>query len=41
MENHVLTLLGLAAAAVFYFTRQPLYQSDAELFIRYVSDNRP
>jgi uncharacterized protein involved in exopolysaccharide biosynthesis/Mrp family chromosome partitioning ATPase len=35
-----LTIIGLAAAAVFYFTKQPLYQSDAELFIRYVSDNR-
>ena len=37
----LLTLLGLAAAAAFYFLRQPLYQSDAELFIRYVTDNRP
>jgi len=36
----ILTGLGLVAAAVFYFTQQPLYQSDAELFIRYVSDNR-
>ena len=35
-----LTGLGLVVAAVFFFTRQPLYQSDAELFIRYVSDNR-
>jgi uncharacterized protein involved in exopolysaccharide biosynthesis len=37
----LLTLIGLAAAACFYFTRQPLYQSDAELYIRYVTDNRP
>lgn len=37
----LLTLLGLAAAAGFYFTRQPQYQSDAELYIRYVTDNRP
>lgn len=37
----VLTLLGLVAAAAFYFLRQPLYQSDAELYIRYVTDNRP
>ena len=36
----VLTVLGLMEAGVYYFTRQPLYQSDAELFIRYVSDNR-
>jgi uncharacterized protein involved in exopolysaccharide biosynthesis/Mrp family chromosome partitioning ATPase len=36
----LLTLLGLVAAGVYYFTKQPLYQSDAELFIRYVSDNR-
>ena len=36
----LLTLAGLAAAAVYYFTCQPPYQSDAELFIRYVSDNR-
>jgi uncharacterized protein involved in exopolysaccharide biosynthesis/Mrp family chromosome partitioning ATPase len=36
----ILTALGLAAAGVYYFTEQPLYQSDAELFIRYVSDNR-
>jgi len=36
----ILTAAGVAAAGIFYFTRQPLYQSDAELFIRYVSDNR-
>jgi uncharacterized protein involved in exopolysaccharide biosynthesis/Mrp family chromosome partitioning ATPase len=36
----LLTALGLAAAAAYYFVKQPLYQSDAELFIRYVSDNR-
>src|SRR5665213_1351973 len=35
----ILTLLGLAAAAFFYFTRPPLYQSEAKLYIRYVSDN--
>jgi len=33
--------LGLVAAAVFYFAQQPLYQSDAEIFIRYVSDSHP
>ena len=32
----VLTVLGLAAAAVYHFTRQPLYQSQAELLIQYV-----
>jgi uncharacterized protein involved in exopolysaccharide biosynthesis/Mrp family chromosome partitioning ATPase len=36
----ILTSLGLAAAAVFYFVKQPLYQSDAQLFIRYISDSR-
>jgi polysaccharide biosynthesis transport protein len=36
----ILTLAGMAAAAAYYFTRQPLYQSEAELFIRYVTDAR-
>jgi succinoglycan biosynthesis transport protein ExoP len=36
----VLAALGLIAAGVFYFVKQPLYQSDAEVFIRYISDNR-
>src|ERR1039458_6000120 len=35
----ILTLLGLVAATFFYFTRQPLYQSEAEIFIRYVTDS--
>src|ERR1017187_3556392 len=35
----ILTSLGLVAAAVFYFTKQPLYQSEAEIFIRYVTDS--
>ena len=35
-----LTVLGLVGAAIYYFTQQPLYQSDAELLIRYVTDNR-
>src|ERR1017187_7603678 len=35
----ILTLLGLAAATVFYFTRQPLYQSEAKIFIRYITDS--
>ncbi len=33
-----LTLLGLVAATIFYFVNQPLYQSEAEIFIRYVTD---
>jgi len=37
----VLTVLGVAAASAFYLTRQPVFQSDAVLFIRYVTDNRP
>lgn len=32
----LLTLLGLAAAAAVYYTRQPPYQSQAELLIQYV-----
>jgi uncharacterized protein involved in exopolysaccharide biosynthesis/Mrp family chromosome partitioning ATPase len=37
----ILTLLGLAAATAYYFLRQPVYQSDAEIFIRYVTDSHP
>jgi uncharacterized protein involved in exopolysaccharide biosynthesis/Mrp family chromosome partitioning ATPase len=37
----ILTALGLVAAGIYYFAEPPLYQSDAELLIRYVSDNRP
>jgi succinoglycan biosynthesis transport protein ExoP len=36
----ILTILGLVAATVFYFTNQPLYQSESEIFIKYVSDSR-
>lgn len=35
------TLLGLAAATVYYFKRQPMYQSSAKLMIKYVTDSRP
>lgn len=35
-----MSLLGFAAAAVFYETNQPPYQSEAELLIRYVTDTR-
>lgn len=34
----VLTLLGLGAAAGYYFTQKPVYVSEAEVFIRYVSE---
>src|SRR5271170_2019303 len=35
------TALGVAAAAAYFFLRQPTYQSSAELMIKYVSDSRP
>ena len=35
------TLLGLGAAAYYYYTRQPQFQSSAKLMIRYVTDSRP
>jgi uncharacterized protein involved in exopolysaccharide biosynthesis/Mrp family chromosome partitioning ATPase len=35
----ILTLIGLVAATIFYFTKQPLYQSEAKIFIRYVTDS--
>jgi len=37
----ILTAIGLAGALLYYFTKQPMYQSDAELLVRYVSDSRP
>jgi len=36
----VLTAIGLVAAAVYFFMKQPPFQSEAKLFIRYVSDSR-
>ena len=33
-----LSAAGIVAAAVFYFLHPPLYQSDAQLFIRYITD---
>jgi polysaccharide biosynthesis transport protein len=36
----ILTLLGVLAAEYYQHTKQPPYQSDAELLIRYVSDTR-
>jgi len=35
----ILTVLGLIAATVFYFTKQPPFQSKAKIFIRYVTDS--
>jgi polysaccharide biosynthesis transport protein len=35
-----LTAIGLIAGGIYYFTKQPPYQSEAKLFIRYVSDSR-
>lgn len=37
----VLALLGVVASAAFYLLYPPLYQSQAELFIRYISESRP
>jgi polysaccharide biosynthesis transport protein len=37
----IMALLGALAAAIFFFTQQPLFQSEAEIFIRYVSDSHP
>jgi len=34
-------LAGMVAAASFYFLNPPVYQSEAELFIRYITDSRP
>src|SRR5674476_18845 len=35
-----LTAIGLIAGGIYYFMKQPPYQSEAKLFIRYVSDSR-
>jgi polysaccharide biosynthesis transport protein len=37
----ILSLAGIVAASAFYLLRPPLYQSESELLIRYISDNRP
>lgn len=34
------TLLGIAAAIAYYFLRQPPFQSEADLLIRYIVDTR-
>src|ERR1019366_5154602 len=36
----IMTLVGLLAAVAFYFTKPPLLQSQAKIFIRYVTDSR-
>jgi uncharacterized protein involved in exopolysaccharide biosynthesis/Mrp family chromosome partitioning ATPase len=36
----ILTLIGLLAAAVYYNRHQAQYQSEAKIFIRYVTDSR-
>jgi uncharacterized protein involved in exopolysaccharide biosynthesis len=35
-----LTAAGLVAATIYYFAKQPPYQSEVELLIRYVQDSR-
>jgi uncharacterized protein involved in exopolysaccharide biosynthesis/Mrp family chromosome partitioning ATPase len=35
----ITTILGMAAAVTFYFTKTPPFQSEAKLFIRYISDS--
>ncbi len=37
----VFSVAGIVAAAIFYLLKPPLYQSEAELLIRYITDNRP
>ena len=36
-----LSLAGIGAAVAFYVLNPPLYQSEAELLIRYITDSRP
>ena len=36
-----LSLAGIVAAAAFYMLHPPLYQSEAELLIRYITDSHP
>lgn len=37
----LLSAVGVVAAAVFYLLHPPLYQSEAELLIRYITDRAP
>ncbi len=36
----LLTLLGISAGIAYYFLKQPPYQSQAELMVRYIADKR-
>src|SRR5579872_5744297 len=36
----IFTVMGFIAATVYYFAKQPPYQSDAKLLIRYITDTR-
>jgi uncharacterized protein involved in exopolysaccharide biosynthesis/Mrp family chromosome partitioning ATPase len=36
----ILSAAGIVAAVVFYLLNPPLYQSESELFIRYITDSR-
>ena len=36
----LLTLLGISAGITYYFLKQPPFQSQAELMVRYISDKR-
>src|ERR1700722_7364952 len=36
-----LSLAGITASILFYLAHPPLYQSEAELFIRYITDSPP
>jgi polysaccharide biosynthesis transport protein len=37
----ILSLIGITSAGVFYLLKPPLYQSEAELLIRYITDVHP
>jgi len=36
----ILTILGIAAGSAYYFLRQPPFESQAQLLVRYVADKR-
>jgi uncharacterized protein involved in exopolysaccharide biosynthesis/Mrp family chromosome partitioning ATPase len=37
----LLSAMGFVAAVVFYFSNPPIYQSEAELLIKYITDTHP
>ena len=37
----IISLAGIVAAATYYFLNPPLYQSEAQLFIRYITEEHP